>query len=147
MDLREQITDAVYDHPRADDQINAVMGVVSAHMDTMAATIEQQRQRITELEQEAGAAIGTAGALQARVLELEIRERARDERIKELEADLEQQRDSIAARIVAEEQGVQQEITKEPLNSWLAGVLFGLQRARDITPDALERARENGGPQ
>lgn len=28
MDLRAKITDAVYDHPRADDQINAVMEVV-----------------------------------------------------------------------------------------------------------------------
>ncbi|MFL1430237.1 MULTISPECIES: hypothetical protein [unclassified Nocardiopsis] len=69
---------------------------------------------------------------------------AQRRRIAELETALERKRDSIAARIVDEEQGVQQEITKEPLNSWLAGVLFGLQRARDIATDALERARENG---
>ncbi|WP_174545585.1 hypothetical protein [Nocardiopsis dassonvillei] len=58
-------------------------------------------------------------------------------------ADLEQQRDSIAARIVEEERGVQEQITKEPLNSWLAGVLFGLQRGRDIvTSPARETAEE-----
>ena len=32
MDLRAKITDAVYDHPRADDIVNAVMGVVEARM-------------------------------------------------------------------------------------------------------------------
>lgn len=32
MDLRNKITDAVYDHPRADDQINAVMGVVDVRV-------------------------------------------------------------------------------------------------------------------
>ena len=49
-----------------------------------------------------------------------------------LEAENQKLRDSIAARIVEEELSVQQQIAKEPLNSWLAGALFGLQRARDI---------------
>lgn len=43
--------------------------------------------------------------------------------------------DTVASRLVEEEQQVQEQIVKEPLNSWLAGVLFGLQRGRDIATD------------
>ena len=41
MDLRAKITDAVYDHPRADDQINAVMGVVEAEIEHQRAAFLQ----------------------------------------------------------------------------------------------------------
>lgn len=40
-DLRAKITDAVYDHPRADDIINAVMGVVEARLSELEATAQQ----------------------------------------------------------------------------------------------------------
>ncbi|MEU3020065.1 hypothetical protein ABZ635_22020 [Nocardiopsis sp. NPDC007018] len=64
-------------------------------------------------------------------------------RVRELEAENQRMRDSIASRIVKEEQRVQQEIAKEPLNSRLAGLLFGLQRGRDIvTSGARDIAKE-----
>ena len=56
-------------------------------------------------------------------------------RVRELEEENEKLRDHIASRIVEEEQAAQQGISKEPLNSWLAGLLFGLQRARDIAKE------------
>lgn len=48
--------------------------------------------------------------------------------------------DTTVARIVEEEQRVQQKILQDPTNPALAGLMVGLQRARDI---ALDRARES----
>lgn len=43
MGLREQIEAAVYEHPRADDQTNAVMGVVEARVRELEETNQQLR--------------------------------------------------------------------------------------------------------
>lgn len=69
MDLREKVAEALYESPTgpsnmakllADDanqrRVNAVMTVVSAHMDTMAAVVEQQRQEIEKLRADLSAA-------------------------------------------------------------------------------------------
>lgn len=83
-------------------------------------------------------------AMRRREAELVDRLRRREERVRELEEENQRLRDRIASRIVEEEQQVQQEITKEPLNSWLAGLLFGLQRGRDIvTSRARDIAKED----
>lgn len=42
MDLRTKITDAVYDHPRAPDIIDAVMGVIEARLNELEAEAERQ---------------------------------------------------------------------------------------------------------
>lgn len=48
MDLRAKIADAVYDHPRADDQINAVMEVVETENYGIDTIMEQLRKDIEE---------------------------------------------------------------------------------------------------
>ncbi|WP_435112189.1 hypothetical protein [Nocardiopsis synnemataformans] len=64
-------------------------------------------------------------------------------RVRALEDENQRMRDEIAARIVEEERSVQEQIVEEPLNTWLAGLLFGLQRGRDIvTSPAREIAEE-----
>ena len=50
MGLRAKITDAVYDHPRADDQINAVMGVVEARVWELEAENQKLRERVAKWE-------------------------------------------------------------------------------------------------
>ncbi|MCP3017330.1 hypothetical protein NGM33_28765 [Nocardiopsis dassonvillei] len=130
MDLREKISDAVYDHPGAPAIIDAVMGVVEEeirrqHQDAKCVP-HGAYQRVCGLLTEAEAEAGAANA-----------------RIRVLEDENQRMRDTIASRIVEEERSVQEQITKEPLNSWLAGVLFGLQRGRDIvTSPAREIAEE-----
>lgn len=56
-------------------------------------------------------------------------------RVRELEEENTGLRDSIAARIVEEEQALLREIAKEPTFAYLNGRLSGLQRARDIAKE------------
>lgn len=46
MDLRAKITDAVYENPRADDQINAVMEVVENRVQELEAENEKLRRQL-----------------------------------------------------------------------------------------------------
>lgn len=59
MDLRAKITDAVYENPRADDQINAVMGVVEGEI-----TYRADQKSLMDADEK-------VSDLQARVRELE----------------------------------------------------------------------------
>lgn len=66
MGLRAKITDAVYDHPRADDQINAVMGAVEAevaHWRTEAADAKRVMDRRGKYVKELKAKLATAREL------------------------------------------------------------------------------------
>lgn len=53
-------------------------------------------------------------------------------RVRELEEENQQLRDSIASQIFADEQKCQEAIDKDPTSEHLNGRLAGLQRARDI---------------
>lgn len=57
MDLRAKITEAVCDHPRADDQINAVMGVV----ETRVRELEEENQQLRDTVSAAQKAVDSAG--------------------------------------------------------------------------------------
>lgn len=75
-------------------------------------------------------------AAQRREAELVDRLRRRDEETQRM-------RDDLASRIVKEERSVQRKILKDPTNPSFAGLLVGLQRARDIvTSRAREIAKE-----
>ncbi len=149
MDLREKIAEVLYEPPTGasgmskllaedahDRRVNAVMGVVEAETKKL----REENSRLRALE---------AASRTIRVLSAEKDQKIieRGKRVRALEDENQRMRDDLASRIVEEERSVQEQITKEPLNSWLAGVLFGLQRGRDIvTSRAREIAEEAARP-
>lgn len=147
MDLREKIAEALYEPPTgasgmskllAEDaherRVTAVMEVVEGEVErshTLLLMVGHVRAELADYFEEEST--DTTEGYVARILA----------RVRELEDENQRMRDDIASRIVEEERSVQEQITKEPLNSWLAGVLFGLQRSRDIvTFPAREIAEE-----
>jgi hypothetical protein len=139
MDLRDQVAEALYEPPVGASgmakllssdaharRVDAVMGVVEA--------------RVRELEDDLGEAVGTTGALAARVLELRIRETARDERIAKLEEENQRMRDDLAHAVRFQIGAV--EVYEGRFGGWVVCVdRERLDKATDRDA-ALSRARQ-----
>lgn len=129
LDAIEQRTRAATEGPWDAEKTADCIRITRDHVPALVA-------RVRELEEENGAAVGTAGALRARVLELEMRETARDERIKELEGALAE---------AVEMRDVNDRLFKYAVSR--ANRAESEARAARGTVAALERACENGGKQ
>lgn len=139
MDLREKIAEVLRTCPphglQARAAADAVMGAVEARV----RELEDENQRMRDDLAQAVKMRDVNNRLLQCAADRANRAEAQARAARGTVADLEQQRDSIAARIVEEERGVQRKILKDPTNPSLAGLLVGLQRSRGIV---TSRARE-----